>query len=286
MSKRIILALPYVLFVLLACDFFQPPPTLTPTYGLSAPTLPPTAVVRGEVPTQPPQSLGLGQNDPTAAAVQSGGELPPLVVGTVSTGQISQDVQITSADGKLIQGRLYSIGTVRVPGLLMVAPDSNAWLDLPLRLNAAGFTVLVVNLRDVGGIADFNVLLQSLISVPTTDPGNLAVIGAEGGADLALSGCAAALLCDAVALISPLDQQADMLAIGGFSPRPLFVAVGSDDTPSATLAAQLVRTVSGPQQLEQRKDSARGTKLLMNNPDIGDEMIRWLQLQFTAVSSP
>jgi hypothetical protein len=277
MPKRATLVLSYALFVLLACDFFAPPPTLTPTFGLSAPTLPPTQIVRGEVPTLPPQNLGM--NDPTAAAVQSGGELPPLAVGTVANGEVKQPVQITSADGKLIQGSLYSVGDTRVPGLLMIAPDSTAWLDLPLRLNAAGFTVLAVNLSDLNGLADFNVLLQSLISVPTTDPGTLGVIGAEGGADMALSGCAAAPLCDAVALVSPVDQQADMLAVGGFSPRPLFVAAGTNDSVSSALASELANTTSGPKQLEQRPDSARGTQLIQNNPDIGDELIRWLQDQ-------
>ncbi len=284
MPKRVLLALPCVLFVLLACDFFAPAPTLTPTYGLSAPTLPPTAIVRGEVPTQPARNLG--QNDPTAAAVQSGGELPPLAVGTAANGQVKQDVQVTSAEGRLIQGGLYSSGTKRVPGLLMIAPDSGAWLDLPLRLNAAGFTVLTVNLSDVNGIADFNVLLESLINLPTTDPGRLAVIGAEGGADLALSGCAAAPLCDAVALVSPVDSQADRLAVGGLSPRPLLVAVGSNDPVSAALASELVSSTSGPQQLEQRPDTARGTQLIENNPNIGDALIRWLQLQLTAMSNP
>src|SRR5215218_3097398 len=116
--------------LLAACSTFDAPPTLAPTRELSGPTVQPSDVFRGEFPTDAPQFQG--QNDPTAAAAVSGGDLPPVALDTPVDGQIRHAIQITASDGRLLSGDLYTGGGPRVPGVLMLAPDSSQWLDLPL----------------------------------------------------------------------------------------------------------------------------------------------------------
>lgn len=268
------------LFVLalVGCSVFEPLPTAIPTRQLTGPTTAPSPVFRGEAPTEGP--IFAGQNDPTAAAMPSGGELPPLPVGEASAGGVQQGIVITGGDGRMLTGDLYSGGVERVPGLLMLAPDSSAWLDLPLRLQAAGFTVLTMSTDEVVSTGDLSAALQSLSDVVTVDPGRMGVIGAQQGADLALTGCAVELLCDTVALISPTQQDPLLVAMQRYNPRAIFLAAGEGDTVSIGAARALEDYAQGPAQLQTAPGAERGAGLILATPSIGDRLIEWMQGQF------
>jgi hypothetical protein len=263
--------------LLAGCEAFalQPTPTLTPTRVLSAPTLAASPVVRGEVPTFPAQEF-IGQNDPTAAAAASGGDLPPIALGSGEPGAISQSIQLPATDGVLLTGTLYSSGSARVPGVLLLAPDSANWLDLPLRIQAAGFTVLTMNTGSIRTLDDFSVVLRTLSDVGTVDPSGMGVVGAEDGANTALIGCAADLLCDAAALISP--TQALGIPMQQFNPRPVFIAAGEADTTLTPLIDDLSRFAQNAAR-QTGAGTGRGTALIAENPAIGDRLIEWLRDQ-------
>jgi hypothetical protein len=279
MRKHLLWLICLLSLVLAACEAFTPPPTNTPipTRGISGPTIEPSPVVRGEVPTAEAAAF-IGQNDPTAAAAPSDGDLPPIAVGTLIPGEVRQTIQLPATDGTLLNGTLYSSGAERVPGVLMLAPDSATWLDLPLRLQAAGFTVLSMNLGDVRSQDDFTVILRSLSDVGTVDPAGIGVVGAEGGADLALTGCAADLLCDAVALISPSPNDSLILTVQQFNPRPVFLAAGQADVDTFATVGELNRFASEA-MLESGAGAERGALLVQANPGIGDRLIEWLRNQ-------
>lgn len=268
-----------VLLLLAACDNATPLPTITPTRALTGPTLQASPVVRGELPTESPlQEIGV--NDPTAAAMPSGGELPPLVVGTSSPGELKQPIQITTGEGRMLNGDLYAAGVDRVPGLLMLAPDSSQWLDLPLRLQAAGFTVLTMNVDSGTTLADFAAMLRSLSDAGTVDPGQIGVVGAEMGADIALTGCATELLCDVVALVSPTQHDPLLVAMQRYNPRSIFLAAGQDDTTSYAAVQAIADYAQGEAALETGSGAGRGALLIQANPTIGDRLIEWLRGQF------
>lgn len=279
MSRIQLLTGSLLLVALAACSVFEPLPTATPTRQLTGPTSVATQVVRGELPTEGP-TLAVGQNDPTAAAMPSGGALPPLPVGDRGAGGVEQGIAITGSDGRVLTGDLYTGTSGRVPGLLMLAPDSSAWLDLPLRLQAAGFTVLTISTDQVVGSGDLSAALQSLSDAATVDPGRMGVIGAQGGADLALLGCSIELLCDVVALISPTQHDPLLVAMQRFNPRSIFVAAGEADAVGIGAARALEDYAQGPAALETGPGAERGAELLRTNPLIGDRLIDWLQGQF------
>lgn len=273
-----IVRLAFCLLILLAgCEALalQPTPTLTPTRLMSAPTLEASPVVRGEVPTLPAQGF-IGQNNPTAAAAVSGGDLPPIAIGTGEPGAVSQPIQLPASDGLMLTGTLYSSGAARVPGVLLLAPDSAAWLDLPLRIQAAGFTVLTMNAGSIRSLDDFSVVLRMLSDVGTVDPGGIGVVGAEDGANAALIGCAADRLCDAAALISPTQSLA--LPMQQFNPRAVFLAAGEADALANPIINELMQSAQAA-ALHSGQGAERGAALIGANPDIGDRLIEWLRDQ-------
>lgn len=268
-----------LLLLLAACD--SPPPSPTPTRELSGPTLAPTEVILPIAPQgEPTQLLNAGQNDPTAAALPSGAELPPLEVGTSEFGASHQVVQITVADG-VLDGDLYLHPQGgRVPGVLLLAPDRTAWLDLPLRMQAAGFTVLSVDMP-TNDTPIVPALLEALIQISTVDPGRVALVGAESGADAALAGCSADTLCDALALFTPLDRARDLDAMLRYNPRPIFIAVSTGST-EYTVAESIGESATGGLEFRTAPGDGRGAALLLAQPSLSDNLIAWLDTQLGA----
>jgi hypothetical protein len=266
--------------ILAACD--NAAPTLTPTRVLSAPTLEASATVLPLMQEREPTlSVNAGQNDPTAAALPRDSELPPLE-STLVPGETRQSIAITAPDGTQMQGDLYASATgERSPAILMLAPDRGAWLDLPLRLQARGFSVIAMNATAGSSnlpTGEFGAMLQALSQLSSVDPGRIAVVGAEGGADAALTGCAADLLCDALVLLSPTDAVGAENAMLRYNPRPIFLAAGEGD-PGLSVIARLRDAARGTVGYETVAGSARGTGLITAQPALGDAIIDWLEAQ-------
>lgn len=271
------------LFALLAaCD--NDVPTPTPPREMSAPTLQASPTVLPFMQAQEPtQLLYSGQNDPTAAALPRDSELPPLDAGTRAPGEARQPIQVTAPDGFQLSGDMYTspVGPDS-PGILLIAADSSAWLDLPLRLQNQGYSVLSMALRpnlvinSAVGLGDFSAMIQALGQV--SDPGHMGVGGAEAGADLALTGCALQQLCNALVLFSPTDQELAQLAITNYNPRPLFLAVGQDDA-SFGIVEYLRGSARGEVGYHPIEGAVRGAALLQARPLLSDDLIEWLSLQ-------
>lgn len=276
---RLILSL-CALVLLAACEVVDPF-TPTPTREFTAPTLEPTADHFGfGPPTELPADWeeGIGQNDPTAAALPRGAVLPPMVIGTPEAGGIRQAVDVTAEDGTLLVGDLYQMpgeaDGPRQPGVLLLATDRAAWGGFPLQLYQAGYTVLVMQIREGGGVADVRVMLEALAS-GIADPSRIAVIGASQGADLALRGCAVVPTCGTAVLLSPLDT-ATLNSLAVFNPRPLMAAASVEDEESYAVAQALHDSATGEKLLQPLENAGRGAAILTNRPDVGQLIITWL----------
>lgn len=278
-----------VVVVLLAgCDVLNPvTPTTVPTWEFTGPTLEPTRPPISARATEPISgALFEGQNNPTAAALPADSELPPVVLGQ-GEGSPEQDVQITLRDGFTVTGRLYSNPPVeiegrviapRLPGLLLIGTPPVNWGDIPIRLRNNGYTVLAIDLGIRQTVQGFRDVLGAFSEVGSVAPGLISVVGVGQGADLALLGCAADQLCDALVLFGPL--RGDMLAdaMTDYNPRPLFVVASRDDTTSYQAAQRIAVVATGEIELELFEDAGRGIEILRNRPEIIDAMMNWLQL--------
>lgn len=256
-------------------------PTVTPSPSLSGPTIAPTATFFAQQPTDIPfDEFYEGQNDPTAAALAPGAALPPLEVGsTPGTPAASAGVrvvEVTALDGGLLRGQLYQGGDVRQPGVLLLAGAGDEWSGFAAQLYEAGFTVLVMPLREPAPLLDFPILLQALSS-GEADPASLGVIGAGRGADVALLGCAGDLLCDTVVLLSPTGDPALPNAMPAFNPRPLLLAASEDDATAFAAAQSIQAAATGEVIVQPFTSAGSGTAMLANRPDLAGLIIQWLQ---------
>lgn len=273
--------LPFTFCLLTACDSILPPavdPTTERT--LTGPTIAASETLGFEQPTDIPfDEPDYGQNDPTAAALAPGAALPPLAVGTAPASQsnLPVSVEITAMDGSMLQGDLFQGGANRLPGILLLSETLDDWGNFPVKLHDAGFTVLVMGLRD-GALLDFPVMMQALSS-GEADPASLAVVGAGGGADLALLGCAGDMLCDTVVLLSPSGDSALPNAMSAYNPRSLMLVASEDDSIAYPAIQALQAAASGEVLFQPFASAGSGGQMLTNRPDLGDLIISWLTRQ-------
>lgn len=261
---------------LAGCDDLGP--TLTPTFTLSAPPLEASPTFIPPLPEELYPDLDFeGQNNPTAAALAPGAAMPPLAVSQPPSGSPRQQVEITAEDGTLLSGDFYVNTALLMPGVLLLAEDRAGWGGFPAQLHAAGFTVLVMDVRPAAALADFRVMLQALMN-GGADPARIGVVGAGIGADVALLGCANDLICDAAALLSPSPDEALLRAMPRMNPRPLFLSASQDD-PDSFRAIDLLRAAASGDVLFQPFESAGyGAALLQNRPDLGGLLAAWLAM--------
>ncbi len=267
------LLLGLLMIVLTACGLGEAP-TPIPTMTFSAPTLAPSPTVSfrssGEL-----DSSG-GANDPTAAALPRDAALPPIVLATAAPG-LAQRVEVVMRDGSFLEGTLYQASDIRVPGVLLVSySDEEEWGDFPRRLRSAGFTVLVIRLRETSGVDDMADLLATLSEIGSVDPSRLAVIGSARGADTALVGCAVDQRCDAVALLSPLTRGTLLNLMAEYNPRPLFTTASASDPEAYDTAEALISASRGASRFIPYDNAGRGAQMLAFADGLTDELINWL----------
>jgi hypothetical protein len=280
-----------LLFLLLvACDSLVPEAaTLTPTRAVSGPTIEPSATVLNLMPTEaPPDIGGPGKSIPDAAGVPFGSQIRPIEL-TPSADQMRQGmtpVQITLHDGQVVIGDLYENLPVqleqeliqqRLPGIMLLGSPKGAWRDLPLQIRDAGYTVLVVDLGLNATSDDFALTLLSLSEANSVNPGLMAAVGLDDGADLALIGCAVDLLCDTVVLISPRSRDTLVNLMANFNPRPLMVVASQEHAESYQTALALRNVAAGDFSLQEYPGAARGLELIETHDDLGAHIIAWLE---------
>jgi hypothetical protein len=183
-----------------------------------------------------------------------------------------------------LSGDLYISPTQDLsPGILMLSADNSAWLDLPLRLQRQGYTVLAMPLRpdttanSASALGDFEAMIMALAQV--ADPGHLAVVGAETGADMALAGCAVELLCDALVLLTPTDLDIAQNTIIRYNPRPIYLSVARNDGVNFGIVEYLRGSARGEIGYDLVDGQARGAALLQTDPPLTDRLIEWLGTQ-------
>jgi hypothetical protein len=256
-------------------------PTLTPTHAITGPTIAPSPQPFLGPPTEgPPPQEGIGFSDPTAAAQPNQGALPPRALD--AAGSAGQPIDLPALDGTLLTGTLYQTGTERQPGVLLLA--NSDWGDFPAQLSAAGFTVLVMGLREGGDETDVEAMIEALIS-GAADPAHIAVVGASDGADMALRGCAIIPACDTVVLLSPLDERTLLSVLPLYNPRPMMIVASEEDADSFDTAQALDAAATGDNLFQPFVEAGHGTAILSNRPDLGQLIIAWLQQWLVTIPS-
>lgn len=273
MMLRRVLVLITAVLLLAACDAALPAPTPTveipplaasPTFDIRPPT---------EIPPNVDLTPGPGMNIPEAASAPGDGVViqpnqtvemlyrPQILALAVSAGNAAAELWLSD------QG---------APGALLVSAPQSDWMGLPAALHELGYSVLSVETPLPGSPEDLTLMLNSLITLGAVDTGRITVIGAEGGADLALLGCAVDARCATAILLSPREEQALVAVMRDYNPRPLMVVASLDDLP-AMRAAEALRSAASGDTLVQPLDSVgMGTTMLARRPDLQTLIITWM----------
>lgn len=259
------------LLTLTACDLpSRTRSTAVPTRALSAPTLAvsPTPFIRTSDELYDDEGTFVGQSNPTIAALPVDGELPPV------THRDDNAVEVVLADGTVLLGDLYQSGEIRRAGILLVGIDRTSWGTLPLELQRAGFTVLVMETGLIPQASHVETMLRTFINVGTVDPSKIGVIGEAQGADTVMLACAVDELCDVVALLSPLSRDTLLNIIHSYGTRPLLIATSSSDSESYPTALALTQTAQGDTRFVE-VGAGRGSSLLRFEPDLASQLVTW-----------
>jgi len=216
-------------------------------------------------------------NDPTAASVASGQELPPIAVGTADIAGTSQTVMITASDGTQMIGTAYiPAGNEPFFPVMLLAESPADWGDFPLRLQAQGFGVLVLESRPNAPVGDLTAAFNAISLLERVDVSHIAYVAAGGSTILALAGCGGGVPCDAMALLSPLS--ANESAMLSYNPRPLFLSAAEGDAESMAALNAIRAVARGAVEQVLVSGTDRGTDLILNHPEVGERLMTWLQM--------
>src|SRR5262249_52207426 len=124
---------------------------------------------------------------------------PVFATSTPGATETAIKMQFTMSDGFTIVGTFYSAPRRPSPGALllhMLGSNKESWQPFAAQLQAAGYSVLAIDLRGHGesggamdwtkALADVDNVLGQLHTLPGVDPNRISVIGASIGANLAL----------------------------------------------------------------------------------------------------
>ncbi|MBN2303497.1 MAG: alpha/beta fold hydrolase [Anaerolineae bacterium] len=297
----VLILLLIVAALLAGCDNAgtSPAPTATFVWPTALPASPTVNPVAPAVENHDIRDPGLGEagvSDPTKAALAAEGEPDqPLPTVTPLPTDATLPLVISAGDGLVLQATLYGAAVRPAPGVLLLhmeSRDRTSWDDLPERLQARGYAVLVIDQRghgSTGGAVDWALALDDiraamsqLAELPGINPAQIAVIGAGIGANLGLNACVDTAGCVGAVLLSPgLDTRsittADAMARIGF--RPVLIIASENDANNPADSITLNGLATGPHELILYPAAGHGTDMFAAEPGLADRLIDWLAAQ-------
>lgn len=203
-------------------------------------------------------------------------------------------VALTSTDGTPLAGSIYEAAQRPAPGVVLVhmmGRSKDDWQPFADRLQAAGATVLAIDLRGHGGsggsaailgpmAGDVRAAVDWLAARPNIRPGAMALVGASLGANLAALAAGDAGVVRGVALLSPsLDYRGvrlDAAALRKLGSRPVWLAASTED-PYALRTVKEITAAGAAREQFLSTARAHGTALLSADPELARTLLDWLR---------
>lgn len=204
-------------------------------------------------------------------------------------------VSFASSDGARLAAQIYEAPSRPAPGVVLVHMLSRSradWDELAVQLEAAGITVLAIDLRGHGGSGgstsapaemakDVRAAVQWLSARPAVRPDAIAVGGASLGANLALLAAAEQPQIRAVVAVSPsLDYRGVRVGpdlMKKLGDKPVWLAASSEDPFAARTIRELTADGAGARDQQLSPAVAHGTKLLAADKALARALVDWLR---------
>ncbi|MEE9298652.1 MAG: alpha/beta fold hydrolase [Acidimicrobiia bacterium] len=235
-----------------------------------------------------------GTTTPEAAATSVATATPDTTLApTETTPRPPQvvEVSIATADGLTLDATLYPGASDWVVLGHMLPADKTSWAGLAALLQDAGFTVLAYNNRGYGD-SDGE---REPFDLPTDARAALAFARSEGATRIVYGG---ASMNGANAMVIGAD--ADLTGIFTLSGVPTFPSAGNaaasvpdiegsklfvaaeDDGNAAADAGDYFDAATQPRQVIILERGGHGTNMLLTNPDLGPQILQWIEGAFGA----
>lgn len=195
----------------------------------------------------------------------------------------TEEVQFTTADGVMITGTLYAAGD-KAPTVLCLhqwRKDRSSFATLAKTLQAAGMTVLAIDMRGYGGstrtasggsvrpdrraLEDVKAAMAFLRAHPKVDAARIGIVGASYGSSNAIMYAAEDGAVRAVVLISPglnyFNELPTEEPLRRYKGRPLLVAASSEDLRSVE-TIEAYRRIAPSMEVEDYANAGHGTDIL------------------------
>lgn len=208
----------------------------------------------------------------------------------VEVGLVPEEGVILPAYYYASPGKVENRGVIFLHGL---GESHEVWNEYAAKLQAENFEVMTFDFRGHGeasgtweefsqnDINQFTVDAQEAIHYlrDVNADMDIALIGSSLGANIAMQVAAADPSINAVVLLSPANEYhgVSIVDINAQFSRPVFYSVSDADNPSAKDTKNLYKHVqSTRKELKTFPKSGHGHKLLQNEPQLGDDIIYWL----------
>lgn len=214
---------------------------------------------------------------------------------------------LQTIEGDYLSTSYYPPLGTEAPGVILVhgfARTHQVWDSIAVKLQSEGYSVIAFDLRGHGESAgnnedsrgyqgfsldtwlemskDIGIAKEALI-VDGNNPGQIAIIGEELGASLALLYAMTDPEIAALVLLSPGLKYKGVESKGlvtRLSNRPLLLMTGEQDAYAASSARALHAEAPGYVELRTYPGSARGSDLLVSSPVARNDLLHWLKQHF------
>ncbi|GMV91983.1 MAG: hypothetical protein AMXMBFR82_17610 [Candidatus Hydrogenedentota bacterium] len=209
----------------------------------------------------------------------------------------SREFSFLTRDGVRLVGTSYAPSQAGSPGLILVHGDDEtraSFESFARKAQREGYHVLAfdrrgygestnmvagsVDMNGAGALLDLEAARLALLQ-NGADPDNLAVIGAESGANLALKYAGPQSGIQAAVLLTPersLDGIAVEELLQAFGARPVLLMVSTDDVHGLATAESLRALAPGHCEVREYQGSAEGTEILEAVSTSSGQLLLWL----------
>ena len=210
---------------------------------------------------------------------------------------------IPSTNGVALSATAFLPSTTRPPGIVLLhslGTDRAEWSAFARRAQEEGYLSLAIDLGGHGESQivngeqrpfrsftadewprladDVNAAHGELVRLGA-DPGRIAIMGADIGANLAALHAASNPIVRATVLISPGRDYRGIVVgpeLMRSDKRPMLLLVSEGDTYSASICSALHKAAPGYSELRSYAGTAHGADLLDAHPDAVEQILAWL----------
>jgi pimeloyl-ACP methyl ester carboxylesterase len=213
--------------------------------------------------------------------------------------------RFVTEDGVEIMGSMWMPEGAKAPAVIllhMLGHNRGDWNGFAEELLKDGYAVVSIDLRGHGEslhttdgktlnykafsdsdyqnmVKDVAPVLQFLRDDRRVDSNRIAIIGASIGANVALRVAASDPQVAAVVLISPGKSYHGVTtepAMIEYGKRPSLIIASNEDAYAATSSQRLRDIAQGDSNLIMYKNAGHGTQIFDTEPDMGEQIVKWL----------